>query len=131
MFVFPVLPGKLINNPAVAGIAKGVVLEMVKSEPGLVRMYLKVPFCKVSQLSTGVFRVPAISHVRVVACDVPLLTVTVLNTVSGLPAVFEIVAFVELKNVRGRVVKSTLQVVFNPCVSPSVLLMRLPPIAML
>jgi len=101
-------------NPAVEGIIKGVVVEMVKSVTGFVRIYLKVPFCNVSQLLAGVVSVPPILHVSVVACDVPLLTVTVENIVVGLPVVFEIIASADPKNVTGIFVKSTFDVVVRP-----------------
>jgi hypothetical protein len=52
-------------------------------------MYLNVPFCKVNQLLTGVLNVPAISQVRVVACEVPLFTVTLLKIVNGLVPVID------------------------------------------
>jgi len=77
----------------------GVVVDIVKSEPGLVLMYLNVPFCKVNQLLTGVLNVPAISQVRVVACEVPLFTVTLLKIVVGVPDVFERVELFEPKKV--------------------------------
>ena len=67
IFLLPVLLGKLMYNPAVAGILKGVIVEMLKSELGFVLTYLNVPFCNVNQLSAGVFKVPAISTVSVVA----------------------------------------------------------------
>ena len=114
IFLLLLLLGRLTSKPAVAGIVNWVVVETVKSEPGFVRIYRKVPFCNVSQLSNGVFRVPEISRVRVVACDDPLFTVTVLKTVNGLPAVFEILADVEPKNVTGIPVKSTFDVVVRP-----------------
>jgi hypothetical protein len=65
-------------------------------------------------LSAGVFKVPAISRVSVVACDVPLLTVTVLKTVKGLPVVFVILEELEPKKVTGIPVKSTFDVVVSP-----------------
>ena len=66
IFLLPVLLGKLMYSPAVAGILKGVTVEMVKSEFGFVLTYLKVPFCKVNQLFVRVPNVPPISQVRVV-----------------------------------------------------------------
>jgi hypothetical protein len=130
MFVLLVLLGKFTNNPDEAGIENGVVVEIVKSEFGLVRMYRNVPFCNVNQLSVRVLRVPAISIVSVVACEVPLFTVTVLKTVRGVPEVFVTLAELEPKKVTGIPVKSTFEIVLSPWASPSVLLMRFPPIDM-
>ena len=86
----------------------GVVVEIVKSLPGLVRLYLNVPLVSVSQALAGVVRVPAISQVRVVAWDVPLFTVTVEKIVRGVPVVLVILAELEPLNVTGILVKSTL-----------------------
>ena len=99
--------GRLTNRPAVAGILNAVVVEIVKSVVGFVRMYLKVPFVRVSHASAGVVRVPAMSHVSVVACDVPLLTLTVEKIVSGVPMVLVILAEFEPLKVTGILVKST------------------------
>ena len=83
IFLLPVLLGKSIYNPAVAGIVKGVVVEIAKSVPGSVLIYLRVPFCNVNQLSVRVAKVPPISNVSVVACEFPLLTVILLKVVEG------------------------------------------------
>jgi hypothetical protein len=54
-------------KPDVDGIVNGVMVDIVKSLPGLFLIYLRVPFVIVSQLSAGVVKTPPISIVRVVA----------------------------------------------------------------
>jgi hypothetical protein len=129
MFLLPVLLGRFTYSPAVDGIVKVLVVEIVKSVEGLVRMYLKVPFNRVSHALAGVVRVPAILQVSVVDWDVPLLTVTRLKIVSGVPAVLVILAEVEPVKNNGILPKSALACVpAGALVIPLALFIRLPPI---
>src|SRR4030042_1747592 len=61
--------GVSIYSPAVAGIEKGVFVDMVKLP---VRIYLNVPFCKVSQSSVRISRLPPTFTVSVVVWELPL-----------------------------------------------------------
>jgi hypothetical protein len=98
-------------KPAVEGMVKFVVVEIVKFVAGSVRWYWKVPFCSVSQLFVGVVRVPAIEQFNEVACEVPLFTVTDPKMVKGVPTVFVILAEVLPLKITGTFTRFTLEVV--------------------